>query len=63
MLAVYYFNFINLHKINEDMKTSEPKKKFWVKPEVHLLNIKKDTFSGKSYGPNEVQGKSKMPTP
>jgi len=32
------------------MKTSEPKKKAWAKPEVHILNIKKDTFSGSGGG-------------
>ena len=28
------------------MKRSDSKKKVWVKPEVHVLNIKKDTFTG-----------------
>jgi len=32
------------------MKTTDTKKKVWVKPEVHVLNIKKDTFSGSSGG-------------
>jgi len=44
------------------MKKSETKKKPWAKPEVALLNIKKDTFSGSTYG-NENAGKSKIPTP
>ena len=41
-----------------EMKKSEPKKKQWVRPEVALLSIKKDTFSGSIYG-NENAGKSK----
>ena len=40
------------------MKTSEPKKKVWAKPEVHVLNIKKDTFSG-SAGGSEAAGNVK----
>jgi hypothetical protein len=32
------------------MKTLENKKKVWIKPEVHVLNIKKDTFSGSGSG-------------
>lgn len=43
------------------MKTSEPKKKIWVKPSVTALSIKKDTFSGSSgTGPEEAQ--KNMPT-
>ena len=45
------------------MKNSNSKKKLWIKPEVHVLNIKKDTFAGGSYGNENVQGKSKTPTP
>ena len=45
------------------MKTSDTKKKVWVKPEVHVLNIKKDTFSGSVYGNEQVTGKGKIPTP
>ncbi|OPZ49071.1 MAG: hypothetical protein BWY95_00333 [Bacteroidetes bacterium ADurb.BinA104] len=33
------------------MKTTDTKKKVWVKPEVHVLNINKDTFSGSISGP------------
>lgn len=41
------------------MKTPDTKKKAWVKPEVQVLSISKDTFSGsvpgaedaKAYGP------------
>jgi len=44
------------------MNKQEIKKKVWIRPEVHILNIKKDTFSGASYG-NEKAGKSKIPGP
>ncbi len=37
------------------MKTSDTKKKFWAKPVVHVLNIKKDTFSGSILGPESPQ--------
>jgi hypothetical protein len=33
------------------MKTKNHKKKIWEKPEVHILKIKKDTFSGATSGP------------
>jgi hypothetical protein len=36
------------------MKTSDTKKKAWVKPEVHVLNIKKDTFSGSGSGAEDA---------
>ena len=46
------------------MKKQDPKKKIWVKPEVHTLSIKKDTFSatfeGAEHGSNR---KGKIPTP
>jgi hypothetical protein len=45
------------------MKRSDTKKKVWAKPEVHVLNIKKDTFTGLSYGNENVKGKGKTPTP
>jgi len=45
------------------MKKSDSKKKLWTKPEVHILNIRKDTFGGGSYGNENVKGKSKIPTP
>lgn len=45
------------------MKKVEHKKKLWTKPVVHTLNIKKDTFSGGSYGNELTGGKSKIPTP
>jgi hypothetical protein len=45
------------------METSKPKKKTWVKPEVALLDIKKDTFSGSVYGNENVTGKGKTVTP
>ena len=32
------------------MKKQDIKKKNWVKPEVQVLNIKKDTFAGSSGG-------------
>jgi hypothetical protein len=32
------------------MKTPDNKKKTWAKPAVHVLNIKKDTFSGSISG-------------
>mgnify|MGYP006954408941 CR=1 FL=1 len=37
------------------MKTSSPVKKIWVKPEVHALSIKKDTFSGSQLGKESPQ--------
>ncbi|MBN2633577.1 MAG: hypothetical protein JXR66_08480 [Bacteroidales bacterium] len=37
------------------MKTSDIKKKVWAKPEVHVLNIKKDTFTGVSLGGENTQ--------
>ncbi len=45
------------------MENSDSKKKPWTKPEVHVLNIKKDTFGGGSYGDEQVTGKGKIPTP
>jgi hypothetical protein len=33
------------------MKTSDSKKKVWSKPDVQVLDIKKDTFSGTAAGP------------
>lgn len=36
------------------MEKLAPKKKAWLKPEVHVLNIKKDTFSGSGSGAEEV---------
>lgn len=33
------------------MKKQDQKKKNWSRPEVTMLNIKKDTFSGQSLGP------------
>jgi hypothetical protein len=33
-----------------EMKTPETKKKAWAKPEVHVLSISKDTFSGSGTG-------------
>lgn len=40
------------------MKNQEHKKKVWIKPSVHTLNIKKDTFSGVSYGGESSQNPS-----
>jgi len=37
------------------MKKQDYKKKAWVKPAVHALSIKKDTFSGSASGP-EING-------
>jgi hypothetical protein len=42
------------------MKANEVKKKAWSKPVVLSLNIRKDTFSGSTYGP-EGAGKSAIP--
>jgi hypothetical protein len=42
------------------MKTSDTKKKVWAKPEVHVLNIKKDTFSGAGSGAEQA-GKTGPP--
>lgn len=39
------------------MKKPENKKLAWIKPEVLILDIKKDTFSGNSYGGGESPGK------
>lgn len=33
------------------MKTTDSKKKVWSKPEVQVLDIKKETFSGAAPGP------------
>jgi len=38
----------------------EKKKKLWKRPTVSALSIKKDTFSGSSYGP-EKAGKGGPP--
>lgn len=46
-----------------EMNKSETKKKFWVRPEVQVLNIKKDTFSGLSYGNEMIDGKGKTAVP
>lgn len=45
------------------MKQSITKKKAWQRPEIHVLNIKKDTFSGLSYGSENIKGKGKIVTP
>ena len=39
------------------MNKQDNKKKVWSRPEVHVLNIKKDTFSG-SGGGSEKGGKT-----
>lgn len=44
------------------MEKLDSKKKAWIKPEVQVLNIKKDTFSGLSSGP-EGAGKYGPPDP
>jgi len=36
------------------MKKLVPRKKAWLKPEVHVLNIKKDTFSGSLSGAEDA---------
>ncbi len=41
-----------------DMKQSEPKKKTWSKPEVIMLNIKKDTFGGSGNGAEDGGNKT-----
>jgi hypothetical protein len=43
------------------MKKTDSKKKLWIKPEIHVLNIKKDTFSGISYGNENMDIKGKVP--
>jgi hypothetical protein len=43
------------------MEKQDYKKKVWVKPAVHSLNIKKDTFSGSKTGP-EGAAKGGAPT-
>lgn len=43
------------------MKKSEPKKKTWSKPEVIMLNIKKDTFGGSGNGA-ETGGSKTVPS-
>jgi hypothetical protein len=49
------------------MDTTHCIRKAWIKPAVHILNIKKDTFSGSTAGGAEGQGKiphpPKNPTP
>jgi hypothetical protein len=45
------------------MDKKDLKKKVWVKPAVHILSIKKDTFSGLSYGNEKAKGKGKVATP
>ncbi|HOS91563.1 MAG: hypothetical protein WBK43_07630 [Prolixibacteraceae bacterium] len=42
-------------------KNKHTEKKVWIKPEVLMMNIKKDTFSGSPYG-IEGAGKS-VPKP
>jgi hypothetical protein len=42
------------------MKRQEYKKKAWVKPAIHALSIKKDTFSGSGVGA-EGAGKAGPP--
>jgi hypothetical protein len=37
------------------MKKQEYKKKTWIKPVVHVLSIKKDTFSGSGVGAERAQ--------
>ncbi len=48
------FYFAN---ILAEMKASDTNKKVWVKPEVHVLNIKKDTFSGSGRGAEDATKK------
>jgi hypothetical protein len=36
------------------MDTPQNGKKVWVKPEVQVLNITKDTYSSQGHGSNEV---------
>ena len=42
------------------MKTQDTKKKVWARPTVHILSIKKDTFSGAGSGA-ERAGKAGPP--
>ena len=44
------------------MKTSDSKKKVWTKPDVKVLDIKKNTFSGTTTGP-EGAGHNGPPGP
>jgi len=39
------------------MKKQDNKKKVWVKPEVHTLSIKKDTFNGSGSGAESSHNK------
>ena len=39
------------------MKKKDIKKKIWSRPEVHVLNIKKDTFSGSGNGAEDATKK------
>jgi len=43
------------------MKKQDNQKKAWLKPAVHSLNIKKDTFGGSQSGP-EGAAKGGAPT-
>ncbi len=44
------------------MEKLDSKKKVWIKPEVQVLNIKKDTFSGVSAGPEgAIKGGPPLP--
>lgn len=43
------------------MNKPDTQKKTWIRPEVHILNIKKDTFSGSGVGA-EKAGKVGPPT-
>jgi hypothetical protein len=45
------------------MKKQDTRKKVWTKPAINTLSIKKDTFSGISYGNEKASGKGKIPTP
>jgi hypothetical protein len=45
------------------MKKQDTKKKVWAKPAVKTLSIKKDTFSGSQYGPEDAGGKKPVTPP
>ena len=45
-LKMFYFTFEYA-----GMETKRNKKKLWTKPSFQILNIKKDTFSGSTSGP------------
>jgi hypothetical protein len=56
-----WVKLLNDLSILADMKKQEYKRKIWTKPSIHVLSIKKDTFSGSGTGA-EKAGKWGPPT-